>query len=159
MSVIMQPSEVPFNWTSPVLKPEERLEIYGGLPYNGKEKGKDCATLTLTERERITVELDLTSAQHFDCKPGFWIKIAPGESYFISSNTPSETWTVPAGTSKVSFDCTIFVKEDISEPTSGTLIVRVKRASDGVVLGEFKINYLIEVAVERGVVQIHAKHY
>jgi len=142
MSTVMEPSQVQFEWITPPLKPGGRLEIYRGVPYNGHEGGGDCAILSLSESKRITIELDLDSFKDFRAdSPGFWVPVSPGESFFLSATKPSETFTIPAGTSKLSFDCTIFARDDIAETVSGTIIVRVKEATN--ILGAFKVNYVI----------------
>lgn len=159
MSVIMEPNELEWDWTKKPppnevpLKPGERLDIYNGVPYNGKEGGGNCAKLTLSEKTSITIELDLASFQHFG-SGGFWVPV--GQVYFYPSlKSPSDTLSVPAGVFTMGFDCTIFVKSDIIEEVSGVIIVRVKRGET--VIGTFKVKYLIvPESVSKGTLEVHA---
>jgi len=155
MTVVMTPKEPVWNWT---LKPGGRLEIYRGVPYNGYDGGGNCATLTLSEATKIAIQLDLDSLAFFDVSPGFWIQISPGESFFLNGSTPVEVYTIPAGTSNVSFDVTIFAKSDITEPKSGTALINVRIGSaTGEIVGTFKINYTITPeGVVTGTLEVHA---
>jgi len=147
MSTVMNPSSVPFTWK---VKPGERLEIYGGFgnDYDGYDGGYNCATLTLNESMSITMEIDMASAQHFTVSPGFNPRIYPGEDYFMSDTTPSETWTQVAGEHRLDFDCTIFARTDVDN-VSGTLIVRVK--SGQTTIGTFNIIYTISSSTAQSI--------
>jgi len=134
----MSPAEVWFtDW---VLSPGGRLEIYNSGPYNGYDEGSDCATLSLNSSQRITIGVDLSSAGDFE-SASFWVSVSPGEAFFFGlAGTSEDTWTVPEGTSIMSFDCTCFIKDSVT-PTSGVLVVYVKQAET--VLGYFKISYTV----------------
>jgi len=125
--IYMQPSEVTFDWGT--LEPGERRDIYH----------QKVALLTANQQIRLTATLDVESALHFFIS-GIWIQVGP-EHYFISKNTPSETWTIPSGVHDVYYDCTMIANTGITEIVSGEIITSL--TYDTNIVGTFKIQYTI----------------
>ena len=128
-NVYMNPSEVIID--AGTLHPGGRWDYYHGVSPN------PVAQLTLNLARPITLSLE--NFQHwksFDC----WIEI-DGHHYFPTDAYPVETQNIPAGTHDLWFDCTAFVKDDITEPVSGEVILRVLDGNTTV--GMVKVEYSI----------------
>jgi len=146
----MTPSEPWWRQTAGAHGQGSRIDIYHGFPYDNYDGGLNCAKMMLSVSDRIKVELDLSTFESFT--GSFWIQI-DGENWFISDTAPSESWSLPVGTHNVSFDCTIVVKNGVSNK-AGTVKVYVKD-SKGVIVGTFNLNY--EIPAQTGILTIHCK--
>jgi len=137
----MEPSEVIID--AGTLKPGGRFDYYHGASPN------PVAKLTLTEARPITLSLEnFGDWKSFDC----WIEI-DGHHYFPTDEHPVETQTIPAGISSLWFDCTSFVKDDITEPVSGEVLLKVLDGQTQV--GVVKVKYAITVEA-KGFLIVHA---